>query len=177
MEFRKLSSVAERRIDTIITSLGLAGCGVIAIMALVVFGNVIGRFLFRSPLLGTLELVEFMMIVIASVAIPYAAIKRGNVRIDLITSRLSRRIRAVLATITYFLSIGAVAVIASQAYVTSASDLKGLDLGKMLTTEVLSIPIAPFRFILFLGFLALCIILILCIFNPSPPGEERGARF
>lgn len=156
-------------IDAAIKSLRWVTFGALSIMALVVVSNVVGRFLFHKPLLGTIELVELMMVTIVFFAMPYTAIKRGHVRVDLVTSRLSRRTQVILGSITLFLSAGIFGIITYQATVNAISYAQRLS----KATTILFIPFAPFRFVMALGCLLLCLKLLVYVFHPLPPEEGR----
>ena len=166
----KVLSKIAGAVDTIIKSLSAAACVVIAILALVVVSHIVGRFLFKQPLLGIVELVEIMMVIIGFFAIGYTAIKRGHVHVDLVISRLSRRTQAVLLRIAFFLSTGVFAVITYQGIVNTIYYTQHLG----QTTTVLSVPFAPLRFVMALGCLLLCLRLLVDVFHPLPPKEGRN---
>lgn len=153
----------------IIRSLGFIGCVVIGIMALVVIVNVVGRFLFEQPLKGTVELVQAMMIIVAFFAIPYTARKKGHVRVTLIVSRFPKRIQGVVRSIGFFLSAGIFAVITYQAIVNTIYYMRNLH----ETTSILFIPLAPFRLIMALGCLILCIQLLLDMLQSTQTEEGQ----
>ena len=167
-----LSSIAGG-IDTTIRSLSAVACIVIGIMALLVVSNVLGRFLFNQPLLGIVELVEMMMVIIGFFAIAYTAIDRGHVRVDLVISRLSRRTQAILGSIAFLLSAGIFAIITYQGSVNTiyyAQHLKE-------ASTVLSVPFAPFRFVMALGCLLLCLRLLVDVFHllsTARKEEQKG---
>ncbi len=164
-----LSSIAGG-IDATIRFLGSVTCVVVGIMALLVVSNVLGRFLFDKPLLGIVELVEMMMVIIGFFAIAYTATSQGHVRVDLVLSRLSRRAQAVLGSIAFLLSAGIFAIITYQGIVNTiyyAQHLKE-------ASTVLSVPFAPFRFLMALGCLLLCLRLLADTFRfISAAGKEE----
>ena len=71
MKLSKLGRAFVRNLDAITKVISVAACVFMAIMASVVIINVFGRFLLGMPLLGTIELVESMMVIIAFFSIVY----------------------------------------------------------------------------------------------------------
>ncbi len=161
-------------VDVTIRLLSVVACGLIAIMVLVVAINVVGRLLFNQPLLGTVELVELMMVIVVFFAMSYTAVKRGHVIVDLVTSRLSRRNRAILRSITFFLSAGIFAVITYRGSVNAMYYAHHPD----QATTVLSVPFAFSTFVMAIGCLLLCLKLFLDVFHTLPPeeGQKGGLR-
>ncbi len=173
MKASKVLSFIVGGIDATIRFLGSVACVVVGIMALLVVSNVVGRFLFDKPLLGIVELVEMMMVIIGFFAIAYTAISRGHVHVDLVITRLSRRTQAILGSIAFFLSAGIIAIITYQGSVNTiyyAQHLKE-------ASTVLSVPFAPFRFVMALGCLLLCLRLLVDIFHflsSARKEEQKG---
>lgn len=72
-------------------------------------------------------------------------------------------------SIAFFLSAGIFAVITYQASVNAIYYAHHLS----QATTVLFIPFAPFRFVVALGCLLLCLTLLVYVFHPLPPEEGR----
>ena len=173
MKFRRVLNAITGGIDATIRALGSVACVAAGIMTLLVVSNVLGRFLFKQPLLGIVELVEMMMVIIGFFAIAYTAIDRGHVRVDLVLSRLSRRTQAILGSIAFFLSAVIFAIITYQGSVNTIYYIHHL---KEAST-VLSVPFAPFRFVMALGCLLLCLRLLADVFRPlskTSKEEQKG---
>jgi TRAP-type C4-dicarboxylate transport system permease small subunit len=114
------------------------------------------RYAFRSPLKGTLEVVEFMMICIVFLALAYAATQGSIIAVTLFVLKLPQRARAVLGSITCVLSVGIVGLITWEGFLRGMSMLQhwGQESG------VLGIPIFPFLFVVAFGAAVLCLRLI-----------------
>lgn len=154
-------------INKIINALTLAAYVVIVCMLIIVIGNIIGRFFFNKPLLGTVELVELGMVVIGFFAMPYSTMHNANVRVEIITVLISKRSKAILGIIASFLSALIIGFITYQAFINAFYYLENLN----QATTILSIPFAPFRFIMAFG----CLILflrVLCNVFISPPHND-----
>jgi TRAP-type C4-dicarboxylate transport system permease small subunit len=142
---------------------------VLGIMTLLVFANVVGRFFFHQPLLGIVELVEMMMAVVGFFAIAYTGSKRGHVTVEVVTARLSKHVRAILGSIAFFISAATIGFIVYQSIVGAIYYIKHLN----EASTVLSVPEAPFRLVMALAFLLLCLTLLVDISHPLPTEEEQ----
>ena len=164
MSFAKVQSSMSNCVNRIIKGLTWFTYFVIGLMLIVVIVNIVGRFFFHKPLLGTVELIELMMAIIGFFAIPFATMNRMNVRVDIITSRLSRHNRMILSRIASCLSAVIVGFITYQAFVYSFYYIDNLS----QATTVLSIPFAPFRLIMAFGCLVLFLRLLLDMSTTLP---------
>lgn len=104
------------------------------------------RFLFNSPIAGTVELTELMLVVVALFGMAYVGIKKGHVRVELIISRLSPRVQAFINAIISIVSSILFFLITWQ----SAVHAKAIAV-RNLTTTVLYIPIPPFVLVVAFG--------------------------
>jgi TRAP-type C4-dicarboxylate transport system permease small subunit len=169
MRFSKAEHAITGGLDIVIKYLSLVACSVLGIMVLLITGSVVLRLFFRAPLAGTVELVELMMVIIAIFAIPYTAVKRSHVRVDLVISRVSKRTGAILGSITFFLGFAIFAAMTYESIINAVSYVQNLN----DATSVLFIPFAPFRSILALGLLLTCLVLLTHVFRPLSPEEEH----
>lgn len=67
------------------------------IMMAVTFIDVIGRYVFSSPLPGAFELTEVLLGLIIFVGLPLATLRQEHVTVDLLTGRASPRLRMLLS--------------------------------------------------------------------------------
>jgi TRAP-type C4-dicarboxylate transport system permease small subunit len=73
-------------------------------------GDVVGRYLVGiipglGPIPGSFELTEFMLAVIVLTAIGHTQMKDEHISIDLIVEKFSPKVRAIIDTVTNFLSL------------------------------------------------------------------------
>lgn len=141
------------------TVLGIIGAACLVAVMVAVVANVILRLLGNS-ILGTVEIVQIVIVPAAAFALGYTAIKQAHVAVTLVISHLSPPVRAVLAIITIFLSIGIWALIVWR----GASVAWEKALIPELTT-LLHWPIYPFRYALVLGAAILCLVLLIDLFK------------
>jgi TRAP-type C4-dicarboxylate transport system permease small subunit len=126
--------------------------GVVALVGLTLLtvSDVFLRYFFDAPILGSYEVTELMMIVIIYPGLAWVAVKRANIKIDLVVSRLSSRKQGILDSIFCFLSLCIIGLIA---YFSVPQAIFILD--KMKLTDQLNIPLFPFYFLIALGFFIL----------------------
>lgn len=74
-----------------------AACALLALMMLHVTADVVGRFLFNTPIIGTLETVSYYYMV-GAIFLPLAWVERRgeHIRVDLFAQRLPRTIQLAL---------------------------------------------------------------------------------
>ncbi len=142
----------------------------LSIMALAIVINVLGRYVFKRPLQGAVELVELMLVVTVFFSVAYTEVRKGHVTMDEIVSKFPAKARAVVMGIMYFAAGVFFMVMAWQdtvlaiAYSTPA----------MRVTDVLKIPIAPFIFVIAFGAALLGLELLMNGLSPLPP--EHGQK-
>lgn len=143
----------------------------IAVIILLVFVDVFGRYVFNHPLPASYELIEQAMIVLSGFAIMYASLKHGHVVIDLVFNRFTRRIQIIAERIYAFLGFGTWLVIAYYLYHYALSKLQSFE-----STGILHIRLAPFLFILTIAILLTSLTLLIQTFRPEVPGETPGEK-
>ena len=123
------------------------GMAMTVIMMLMVVVDVLMRFAFNKPILGSVELASYMLSIIAFTAIPFVESEEEHVVIPLLFDRFSRRVRLFVNTFMGLIGLGLLALIGVASFLLAAEYMHR---GKV--TQVLSIPLYPFVFIA-----ALCI--------------------
>jgi len=71
----------------------------VVVITLIVFVNVCGRYLLKSPLTGTYEIVEEAMVILGGLAIMYATVKKGHVAVDMLAAKFSGRAQIIMQSI------------------------------------------------------------------------------
>lgn len=79
----------------------IAAAGVVMVMMFPVTADVILRYVFRSPLHGSLELGEFMMIGVVYLSIAYIQAVKGHIRVEVGTARLPKKFQIALDILGY----------------------------------------------------------------------------
>jgi len=135
--------------------LAVIGQGVLILMMLLTAADVCLRYIFNRPILGALELTEFMMAIVVSSALAYAAFRKGHVSVDVLITRFSSRVQAVINSITCFLGFSLFLLIAWRSTL-YAENLRAC--GQVST--ILYIPIHPFVYSIIIGSAVICLILL-----------------
>ena len=121
-----------------------------AVMAITVTGDVMGRFLFGKPFPGGPEMVEQFMVCTIYFMLPYVTKEDKHIKVDIFVSKLSRAApRLQWATAFIFDSIMLV-LLAFLAWQGFAGSIDAVRSGEV--TDTLSIPHYPFHILLAIGF-------------------------
>jgi TRAP-type C4-dicarboxylate transport system permease small subunit len=132
---------------------GLAG----ALLTVMMFLTALDVFLryIDKAIIGTLEIIQFMLVVVASFGFAYCAFVQGHVNIELLISRLPRRVQAVFNVIAraafLFLSVLIVWKISARVF---------YEYEVMSSSTILHIPLFPCMILEAIGFAFLSVILI-----------------
>lgn len=130
-------------------------------MMLLVTGDVIRRLVFKSPIHGTTELVEFMMVGLLYFTIANTQALKAHIYIELITERLSPRARLLCEVIGYFLGLIVFSLITWQGVKSSIYSWKINE----ITFGVIKFPLFPSKIIIPIGSFILCLRYILDIID------------
>jgi TRAP-type C4-dicarboxylate transport system permease small subunit len=168
-----LLTKVSRVLDAVIDGLAWIGAGGLAIMVLVVVTNVVGRYLFRRPLLGAVEMVGLLTVVVVFCVLAFTESKRAHIFVDILLSRFPGRTKAILVSAMCFLGGIFFIIMGWQGWDLMWSNLFPL----VRSTGVLSIPFAPFMFIMAFGCLLFGLELLIHAFSPlaSRERERRGS--
>jgi TRAP-type C4-dicarboxylate transport system permease small subunit len=124
---------------------------VLASLMLLTVGDVVGRYLVGiipgfGPISGSFELTEFMLAVIVLTAIGHTQMKDEHISIDLIIERFSPKVRAVIDTVTNFLSLAMFAVVTWRTITYARLLYESNDV-----SGVLRLPVYPFLVVASIG--------------------------
>jgi TRAP-type C4-dicarboxylate transport system permease small subunit len=132
----------------------VSGLTIFAMMFLVSC-DVIARYFFRNPIKGTMDLGEMMLVLVGFLGMAYTQAEKGHVRIEVLTSRLSKEKQLILDAITSLLSAFIFGMIAIQMACKGLHLLASDEVGPM--TNLLFISHIPFIFIGAGGCLLFCL--------------------
>jgi len=132
----------------------LATVGAVALMAMMflIAFDVIGRDLFARAVLGTFEMVEYLMIPTVFLALAYGQLEDVHINVDIAIQFLSLRQRAALNVFTLLLTLG---VFLPMAWVSYLQAMQVYD--QQLVSTVLLIPRWPFQTVALIGVVAFCV--------------------
>ena len=132
--------------------------GTSMLLVMMFFGtaDVIGRYLFNSPIIGTIEVFEILLPIISLLGLAYTQKEKGHIRVDLLYSRFPRRPQAVIGLGITIWSILLFILIAWQGTLTAISYREQ----ERLISNI-HIPIYLIQLLVPLGAVALCLVLII----------------
>jgi len=131
------------------------GVGILAVLMVLTASDVTLRYVFNRPIVGSLDLTEYMMAIVVSFGLAYCAFLKGHVSVDLIVSHLPQRTQATIDSITGLFSVILFSLITWQSYVYTQ-----LLFASGLKSTVLLIPRFPFAAMVCLGSAFLTIVLL-----------------
>lgn len=139
MWLAKVADWLNKGLHPLTTILNSIGISCVLIMVLLVFANVVGRYIFREPIFGTYEMVTILTGTIAAFGIAYCAVAKAHVRVDLVVSRLPRRTQAIIDSIMGIIAIGVLSLATWQTY-----ELMMTQIARGRIVGHLDIPLYPF---------------------------------
>jgi TRAP-type C4-dicarboxylate transport system permease small subunit len=145
--------------------------GYISISAIVLVTSidVIGRYIFNRPLLGSLELLELLMAVFGGFAILHTTTRRGHVSVDLLFAIFPRRLQIAVHAFGSIMGSAVWAIIAYRVFTLGKQSL----LTRYYTT-ILYIPTGPFEIVLACTLGLFSLILLVQAF--VPPSEKKSGN-
>lgn len=141
-------------IRTICNYAGYIASVVIVCMMLLVVADVFLRYVFNSPIVGTAELSERMMIFLL-LGLAWCAIEGRHLNITIFTQRMKPKASSILNIFTLLAGLVVYIVICWQGVLASLYQMK-FD----VRTSRLEIPEFPIYWVLVIGFILLCVVMI-----------------
>ena len=132
--------------------LGYLGATVLFLMMLLTTWDVASRYLFNSPVLGALEITEFLVVTVVFSFLGLTQQEKAHVSVDLVVGNLPARCRRVIGFINRLASL---AVLGLITWMTLERAIELMHLEEYSGT--LHIPVAPFVFLVALGCGAMCL--------------------
>jgi TRAP-type C4-dicarboxylate transport system permease small subunit len=147
------------RISEVMLTISALALGITMLLSI---ADIIGRYFFLRPIQGTMEVVGILLVVTSSLGLGWCQLVKGNITIDLIPKRLSRRGQAILSIVSYLLSVAVCVIISWQGSLMLHQYLLKPLSG---TTPMLRIVIWPFILIMNVGFIWVTIVFFLDLYN------------
>jgi TRAP-type C4-dicarboxylate transport system permease small subunit len=130
------------------------GMVMMTVMMIFVTLDVTLRKLLDSPILGSIEITQFMLAICVSFGLAQCTIDKGHVIVDLFVSRLTTRAKARLGIVTGMLAVGSCLLVTWQLfnYIFIIKEVNNV-------SSVLKIPMWPFVALVTFGFVLFCFVL------------------
>lgn len=127
----------------------------VVIMAVVMI-NVILRALFNHPLLGTVDYVSILTALCIALGLANCALKNGQIAVEFLFDKLPSKLQGLAGTLINFT---AMVFWGAAAWYTLDYGRSMAESGMVAST--INVPLAPVVYIIALGFLALCLVLVI----------------
>jgi TRAP-type C4-dicarboxylate transport system permease small subunit len=133
----------------------IAAVALVVLMMLQV-ANMVGRMIFDTPLQGTTDLGSYMLLVVVSLGLGWAALEGRHIKVGLVVDMLPAKARFIVDTSILIITL---AVVVYVAYV----NLWAAATWPPRYSSVLKIPYTPFRYIFGAGFavLGMCTLVVI----------------
>ena len=135
--------------------MNIAASTVLAAMMLLTVTDVGMRYFLRRPILGTTEITENMMVCLTFFGLAWCAAQQGHLRVDMVVSRFSPRVQALVDGITTLAGFAMVGLIAWRSLVEGMA-VRELD----IVSSLLRIPAFPFYYVIAIGSALLALVMV-----------------
>lgn len=132
----------------------VASASLVAMM-LLTCADVLMRYAFSRPIIGTYDLVSLMGAVVVSFAMPYTMLKKGHVAVEFLIQNLSKDTQRIIETFTHLIAVSLFSVLIWQAVIL-AGDMKAA--GEV--TPTLLLPFYPILYCMAVCFFGLCLAIL-----------------
>lgn len=127
------------------------GTGFLVLMMLITVLDVLGRYILNRPLSGSLELIEYTMVVVGTLGLGWCTLQGRHLTVDLVVAGLPPRVQNIIDIITHCLCLSAYSLLSWQAVLESTNSLLIYE----DVSDVLEIPVYPFFYLMSFGFIML----------------------
>ena len=155
MSLDKAARLLDRAASRISGFLHAMGGITLVLLMLLTAADVGMRYFLNRPISGAYELSMFMMAIVVAFGIGYCATRDEHVKVRILVDALSPRVRAVIDSITWFLSMFFLALVAWQSALYSKTVFHD-----GVTSPDLLIPTFPFMGVVAVGSAVLCIVFL-----------------
>lgn len=156
----------EKIIERIVVGLAMVSGFALLLVMTIMFCDVIGRYVFNSPLTFAVELIELLMGLAICFGLALTTYQREHIRVDLLTHARSAIFRRVLDILADIASILFFALIAWKLFQKANQTLSD-----GLFTQILSMPVFPVVYLMSLASLAALLAAIFLFFRPAAKSE------
>jgi TRAP-type C4-dicarboxylate transport system permease small subunit len=146
----RLARSVEKIVSRIVKTSGMASIVLLGVMMMLTVVDVTLRYLFDSPILGSMELTEYIMVCVGTLGLAWCALQGAHIKVDLIVSRLPTKAQNVLDSINYILVIGVSGLIVAQTFLRA-----GIVRRLGMASAMLDIPQYPFLLVVSFSYLLL----------------------
>jgi len=156
MQIKKLATTTENVVNRISQVLGIiATVFVMSIMLLTVL-DVLLRFLLNHPIVGSVELCEYFIVMGGFLGVAWCAVQGGHVKVGMIVDRLSPRSQSIADLVNYILAVFIIPLVSWRLFVQAGNVYQ-----EDITSANLEIPAFPFYYLAAIGFAMLSLVVLI----------------
>lgn len=148
------NKVIEKYIFWIPKFLSRIGSFTLILMMFLTVADVLLRKVLSKSILGTVEVTEFMMVILVFFGLANAEILNANIKVDILMNRFKERTQMIVETFTQFFSFLVFVFITRYSFIYAGSKI-----GSGEVSQDLWIPVYPFVYLVALGCGLLTIVL------------------
>ena len=130
--------------------------GILALMMFLIMSDVILRYVFNKPIVGSYEIVQYMMAILTSFAVVYCAYEKGHVSVEVVYDHLSKNLQLILSFIISFVLFLILLLFSWQNIIY----IKEIYNQRMMSA-ILYIPMYPFVAAVAISFVATCVVVFI----------------
>jgi len=132
-----------RFVSSLGRAFGIAGIVVLVVMMLTTGADVFLRYAFNSPILGSCELIELMMLVVAFTTIVWCTVDESHIKVDLLSKFIPHTSQTISDIVFYLISLVLMSLIGWRSFL-EALAIRPTDISAGEMTWILDIPHYPF---------------------------------
>lgn len=166
-----LGQSTERILKRIVTWAGMASTTLLGLMMMLTVVDVILRYIFDRPIMGSMELTEYLMVCVGTLGLAWCALQGAHIKVELIVSRFPPRLQKVMDSFNYILLIAVSGLIASQTFVRAGTVR---ELG--VASAMLDVPQYPFVLVSSFSYLLLFLTSIMLIIHAISSLVSKAVR-
>jgi TRAP-type C4-dicarboxylate transport system permease small subunit len=155
MKTQQLHDSVELWVNPISKIVNRIASGVLFFMMLLTIADVFLRKVFSSSILGTVEVTEFMLLILVFFALARTEVLNGHVKVDLVMGRFSERSQAMVDAITQLACFFLFGLFTWSALVYSGKMREAVEV-----SQDLWLPIFPFVYVVVAGCALLSLVLL-----------------
>ncbi len=146
----------------------ISGAVILMAMMLLTVMDVLLRFLFHRPIMGSLEITQVMMVSISFITMIYSTVQKCHIKVDILTSYIPKPIQQIIDSIFYLICIVFFVIISWKNF-GAALHLKKV----CQMTDILEIPIYPFYLLISAASTILVLLLVIYLLHIILRTEEK----
>jgi TRAP-type C4-dicarboxylate transport system permease small subunit len=128
----------------------MASTTLLGVMMMLTVVDVILRYIFDRPIMGSMELTEYLMVCVGTLGLAWCALQGAHIKVELIVSKFPPRLQKVMDSFNYILLIGISGLIASQTF------MRALTARRLhIASSMLDVPQYPFVLVTTFSYLLL----------------------